>query len=99
MKAADIKKICALGGGGVIGSSWCTNFLWKGYAVTVYDVNDDALALAKKRITANLEYLAEKKDYHARSIPAGPGSGILYNRSTEGFAGCSVCTGIRSRKL
>jgi len=61
MKAADIKKICALGGGGVIGSSWCTNFLWKGYAVTVYDVNDDALALAKKRITANLEYLAEKK--------------------------------------
>ncbi|OPY88707.1 MAG: L-carnitine dehydrogenase [Smithella sp. PtaU1.Bin162] len=61
MKAADIKKICALGGGGVIGSSWCTNFLWKGYAVTVYDVNDEALALAKKRITANLEYLAEKK--------------------------------------
>jgi len=61
MKAADIKKICALGGGGVIGSSWCTNFLWKGYTVTVYDVNDEALALAKKRITANLEYLAEKK--------------------------------------
>jgi len=60
MKAADIKKICALGGGGVIGSSWSTNFLWKGYTVTVYDVNDEALALARKRITANLEYLAEK---------------------------------------
>lgn len=61
MEAANIKKICVLGGGGVIGSSWCTNFLWKGYPVSVYDVNDQALALARKRITANLEYLAEKK--------------------------------------
>jgi carnitine 3-dehydrogenase len=60
MKISEIKKICVLGGGGIIGSSWCTNFLWKGFPVSVYDINDQALALARKRVAANLSYLAEK---------------------------------------
>lgn len=61
MKLSEIKKVCVLGGGGIIGSSWCTNFLWKGFPVSVYDINDQALTLARSRIINNLSYLAEKE--------------------------------------
>lgn len=60
MKAVDIKKISVLGGSGLIGSGWATFFLWKGFDVNVYDVNDALLQTAKERITANLSYLADK---------------------------------------
>ncbi len=60
MNAAEIRKVGVLGGGGIIGSSWSTYFLWKGFPVAVYDVNDQALALSRERIAANLSYLAEK---------------------------------------
>ncbi|MDQ5985138.1 MAG: L-carnitine dehydrogenase [Syntrophus sp. SKADARSKE-3] len=61
MKASEIKRIAVLGGGGIIGSSWSTYFLWKGFQVTIYDINDHALTLSRNRISGNLSYLAEKK--------------------------------------
>ena len=42
MNASEFKKVAVLGGG-LIGSSWATNFVWKGLNVSVYDVNDGAL--------------------------------------------------------
>jgi len=59
MKASNIKKAAVLGGG-MIGSSWATNFLWKGLPVHVYDVSDEALKTARARIRKNLEYLVSK---------------------------------------
>ena len=59
MKGPEIKKIAVIGSG-VIGSSWSTYFLWKGFDVAVYDVDDKALALARDRIVANLDYLIKK---------------------------------------
>ncbi len=60
MKAADIKKISVLGGSGLIGSGWVTFFLWKGYDVNVYDINDALLQTAQERISGNLSYLTDK---------------------------------------
>ena len=47
-------------GGGLIGSSWATNFLWKGISVHIYDISDEALKTAGNRIRENLEYLVSK---------------------------------------
>lgn len=60
MEDRKIKQIAVLGGGGMIGSGWATNFLWKGYPVHVFDVSDEALKSARNRIAANFEYLVEK---------------------------------------
>ncbi len=60
MKAYDIKKISILGGSGLIGSGWATFFLWKGFDVNVYDINDALLQTAQERISGNLLYLADK---------------------------------------
>lgn len=60
MTDPEIRKIAVVGGG-IIGSSWATCFLWKGLQVTVQDLNDRALALARDRIASNLAYLVEKK--------------------------------------
>ena len=60
MKSADIKKISVLGGSGLIGSGWATFFLWKGFDVNVYDINEALLQTAQERISANLSYLADK---------------------------------------
>lgn len=59
MKTSSIKKAAVLGGG-MIGSSWATNFLWKGLPVHVYDINEEALKTARTRIRGNLEYLVSK---------------------------------------
>jgi carnitine 3-dehydrogenase len=59
MKIPEIKKVAMLGGG-LIGSSWATNFLWKGVPVHVWDVSDQALETARNRIGENLEYLVSK---------------------------------------
>ena len=61
MEVSEIKKIAVLGGGGIIGSSWSTYFLWKGFPVAVYDINDQALTLSRERIVGNLSYLVEKR--------------------------------------
>jgi 3-hydroxyacyl-CoA dehydrogenase len=57
MKMPEIKKAAVLGGG-VIGSSWATNFLWKGVPVHIYDISEEALKTA--RVRGNLEYLVGK---------------------------------------
>jgi len=59
MKIPEIKKTAVLGGG-LIGSSWATNFLWKGVSVHIYDISDEALKTARNRIRENMEYLVSK---------------------------------------
>jgi len=59
MKIPEIKKTAVLGGG-LIGSSWATNFIWKGVSVHIYDISDEALHTARNRIRENLEYLVSK---------------------------------------
>jgi 3-hydroxyacyl-CoA dehydrogenase len=59
MNTSEFKKIAVLGGG-LIGSSWATNFVWKGLDVHIYDINDDALKTARNRVKGNLEYLVSK---------------------------------------
>ena len=59
MKKPEIKKTAVLGGG-MIGSSWATNFLWKGFPVHIYDVSDEALKTARGRILGNMKYLVGK---------------------------------------
>jgi 3-hydroxyacyl-CoA dehydrogenase len=59
MKIPEIKKTAVLGGG-LIGSSWATNFIWKGVSVHIYDISDEALKTARNRIRENLEYLVSK---------------------------------------
>ena len=59
MKIPEIRKTAVLGGG-LIGSSWATNFLWKGVSVHIYDVSEEALKTARNRVRENLEYLVSK---------------------------------------
>jgi 3-hydroxyacyl-CoA dehydrogenase len=59
MKTPDVIKAAVLGGG-LIGSSWATNFLWKGVPVHIYDISDEALKTARSRIRDNMEYLVSK---------------------------------------
>jgi 3-hydroxyacyl-CoA dehydrogenase len=59
MKTAEIRKTAVLGGG-LIGSSWATNFLWKGFPVHIYDVSEEALKTARGQIRGNMEYLVSK---------------------------------------
>ena len=59
MMKPEIKKTAVLGGG-MIGSSWATNFLWKGFPVHIYDISDEALKIARGRIRGNMEYLVGK---------------------------------------
>ena len=59
MKANEIKNIACIGSG-VIGASWATTFAMKGYSVTIYDINEEILANAKKHVEGNLEFLVER---------------------------------------
>ena len=59
MEIPEIRKTAVLGAG-LIGSSWATNFLWKGFSVHIYDISDEAVTTAEKRIRKNLEYLVSK---------------------------------------
>jgi 3-hydroxyacyl-CoA dehydrogenase len=59
MKTPEIKKAAVLGGG-MIGSSWATNFLWKGFPVHIYDISVEALKTARGRILGNMKYLVGK---------------------------------------
>jgi 3-hydroxyacyl-CoA dehydrogenase len=60
MKTSKIKKVACVGTG-VIGASWATNFVFKGYPVNIYDINQQQLDLAKVNIEKNLEFLLGKK--------------------------------------
>ena len=55
----EIKKTAVLGGG-LIGSSWAVNFIWKGIRVHVYDISDAALKTAENRVRDNMDYLVSK---------------------------------------
>lgn len=59
MKVQDIQKVVCVGGG-TIGASWATYYLWKGLNVTIQDINEEALARAKGLIDSNLDFLVEK---------------------------------------
>jgi 3-hydroxyacyl-CoA dehydrogenase len=59
--AQEIKKAAVLGGGGLIGSGWATNFAWRGVPVHVYDISEEALLAGRTRVRNNLEYLAAKQ--------------------------------------
>jgi AraC-like DNA-binding protein len=54
-----IRKIACVGAG-VIGASWATNYLLKGYPVVLYDVEYGFLDKAMERIGRNLAFLEEK---------------------------------------
>lgn len=56
MKANEIKNVSCVGAG-VIGYSWALYFSLKGLKVTVYDITDEALNLAKNRVHESLKSL------------------------------------------
>lgn len=56
MQAKEIREVSCVGAG-VIGYSWALYFAMKDLSVTVYDINEESLQLAKKRIHESLETL------------------------------------------
>lgn len=54
----EIKNVACLGAG-IIGYSWALNFAMKNLNVYLYDISEDALNLAKERITESLKPLIE----------------------------------------
>ncbi len=60
MNVKDIKKTAVLGGGGMIGSGWALNFLWKGYPAHIYDINEEALQTARNRVAAGFDFLVKR---------------------------------------
>ena len=68
MEVSGIKRIGVFGGAGIIGSSWATLFLWKGFPVNVYDIDQKALDLSRERIERNVSYLAEKGALSQESV-------------------------------
>ena len=58
MDAKNIKKIAVIGAG-VIGNSWTTNFIWKGYPVNLWLYSSEEEKTAKQAIKEYLEGLAE----------------------------------------
>lgn len=56
----EIKSVACLGAG-IIGYSWALNFAMKNLNVYLYDISEDALNLAKERITESLKPLIENK--------------------------------------
>lgn len=59
MNVKEIKRIACVGSG-VIGVSWATNFVVKGYPVNLYDISQQQLELGKVTIDKNLRFLMEK---------------------------------------
>ena len=60
MNDSNIKNVAVIGSG-LIGSSWATLFAMNGLLVSVNDIDDDALNLAKERIRNNLVHLASEE--------------------------------------
>lgn len=58
MKAQEIKNITCIGSG-VIGYSWALYFSLKNLFTVVYDISDEALQLAQKRVSSSLEQLVK----------------------------------------
>lgn len=60
MEIQDIRRIACIGTG-LIGSSWAAFFLRKGFEVTVYDISDELLEVAEKRIHQILKFYVEQQ--------------------------------------
>ena len=58
MEAEDINKIAVLGAG-VVGNSWVTNFIWKGYPVNLWLYTPEEEESAKQIIQGHLEGLVK----------------------------------------
>lgn len=67
MEAKDIKKIAVLGAG-VVGNSWVTNFIWKGYPVNLWLYTPEEEELAKHTIKSHLEGLARNGVFENEKI-------------------------------
>ena len=81
MKANEIKKVSCVGAG-VIGYSWALYFSLKKLEVTVYDITEEALELAKKRVHESLKSLMKNNvvtEEESNQIE----SRILYTTSME----------------
>lgn len=81
MEAKDIKKAACVGAG-VIGYSWALYYSLKKLSVTVYDLTEDKLSLAKKRIHESLINL-EKNNVVSESEILEIESRICYTTSME----------------
>lgn len=81
MKAEDIKNVACVGAG-VIGYSWALYFSLKKLDVVVYDISDESLELAKKRVHESLKSLIKNNvvtEMESKQIE----DGIVYTTSIE----------------
>ena len=81
MKANEIKKVSCVGSG-IIGYSWALYFALKKLDVTVYDINQETLDLAKKRVHESLQSLIKNdvvKECESKEIE----NRIIYTTSME----------------
>ena len=81
MEAKDIKKVACVGAG-VIGYSWALYYSLKGLTVNVYDLTDEKLELAKRRIHESLLNL-KNNDVVSESEITEIESRIYYTTSME----------------
>ena len=81
MEAKDIKKVACVGAG-VIGYSWALYYSLKGLTVNVYDLTDEKLELAKKRIHESLLNLKSNEVVNESEITEIE-SRIYYTTSME----------------
>ncbi len=81
MKTSEIKTVSCIGAG-VIGYSWALYFSLKKLDVTVYDISEESLELAKKRVHDSLNSLIKNEvvnEMEGKEIEQG----ILYTTSVE----------------
>lgn len=81
MKTSEIKTVSCIGAG-VIGYSWVLYFSLKKLDVTVYDISEESLELAKKRVHDSLNSLIKNEvvnEMEGKEIEQG----ILYTTSVE----------------
>lgn len=81
MQAKEIREVSCVGAG-VIGYSWALYFAMKDLSVTVYDINEESLQLAKKRIHESLETLI-KNNVLTKEKSEGLEKSIIYTLSME----------------
>ena len=81
MEAKDIKKVACVGAG-VIGYSWALYYALKKLVVNVYDLTDEKLDLAKKRIHESLLNLMQNGVVSKEEITEIEGR-ISYTTSME----------------
>ncbi len=81
MRAEDIKNVACVGAG-VIGYSWALYFSLKNLDVVVYDISNDSLDLAKKRVHDSLKSLI-KNNVVSETESKNIEDRIIYTTSIE----------------